>query len=243
MFIHKGLFLGVALSLSTISLAQGYDENKVNAQERQNLLDQIVKYTQQQGVSHFELIDKAELGDKKAAWYVSQMYHRGIYVDRDIDKSKKFAEIAGMNGNPEAQDYLSRHPSLSRHEQLAWANEAAASRHPKSLFYLGKSYLEADGVVRDIDLSMFYLARSAALGYEPARRLRQDILDQQINLPSFEDIVENARSGQIDGLRRLAEAYRNGILVDRDFQKADRIDRQIDALVEQESNHISNGYN
>lgn len=240
MFNKKSLVLGIALSLSFTVSAQSYDANNIKPQERQEFLDQITKYTQQKGISHFDLIDLAEDGDKQAAWFVAQMYHLGVLVEKDLGKSKELAELAGLNGNVEAQDYLSRHPGLSRQEQIQWNNEAAASRHPKSLFYLGKAYLEGDGVERDLDLSMFYLARSAALGYEPAKRLRQDILDQQIKLPSFQDILENARSGQIDSLRRLSEAYRNGVLIDRNIVKANRIDRQIQILVDQESNHRSN---
>lgn len=240
MFLKKGLVLGVALSFSSILSAEIYDADTVASKERQVFLDEVTEYLSQQSMSHFELVDLAEEGDKTAAWYVSQMYHMGVLVDKDIAKSKQLAEVAGLNGNIEAADYLSRHPSLSRQDQLAWTNEAAASRHPKSLFYLGKAYLEADGVQRDLDLAMFYLARSAALGYEPAKRLRQDILDQQIKLPSFGDILENARSGQIDSLRRLAEAYRNGILIDRNIAKANLIDQQIQNLVREENNHRSN---
>lgn len=238
----KTFILGALLAFSTSVSSQIYDADAANDKERQNFLDQVVSYMEENSISHFELIDMAEDGHKEAAWYVSQMYHRGILVDRDIDKSKELANIAGINGSVEAQDYLSRHPSLTRSEQIAWSNEAAASRHPKSLFHLGKAYLEGDGVVRDLDLAMFYLARSSALGHEPAKRLRQDILDHQIKMPSFSDILENARSGQIDSLRRLAEAYRDGVLIDRNIEKANRIDRQIDLLVKQENNHRANIY-
>lgn len=239
MFNKKTLVFIGALSLAGNVSAQLKGSE---SESRQDFLDEITSYTEQHGLSHFELIDRAEDGDKTAAWFVAQMYHRGILVEKDLEKSRRLAKVAGLNGNAEAKDYLSRHPSLDRNEQLMWTNDAAASRHPKSLFYLGKAYLEADGVERDIDLSLFYLARSASLGYEPAKELREDILDHQTDLPSFADILENARSGQIDSLRRLAEAYRNGILIDRNVHKANRIDRQIDILVDEEANHRSNAY-
>lgn len=232
-----------ALLLSTLaSVSFAYDPDVKQEVERQNFINEINKYTYQNNINHFDLLDLARNGNKEAAWYASQMYHRGILVEKDLEKSKEFAALAGLNGNPDAQDYLSRHPALTRSEQLAWSNEAAASDHPKSLYYLGRSYLTGDGVPSDLDLAMFYLARSSSLGYEPARRLRQDILDQQIKLPSFGDILENARNGQIDSLRRLAEAYRNGVLIDRDIAKANRIDQQIDVLVNKEDNHRSNLY-
>lgn len=242
MILKKTILVGVLTSFSVLVSAGAFDADSAEALERTQFLDRVNAYTHQQSINHLELIGLAEQGDKEAAWYVSQMYHRGILLDKDVSEAEKYARLAGLNGNPDAQDYLSRHPDLSRQEQLAWSNEGASASHPRSLFYLGKAFLEEDGVPRDIDLALFYLSRSASLGYEPAQRLRQDILDQQIQLPAFEDVLENARSGQVDALKRLAEAYRNGIIIDRDIAKADLIDHQIDKLVQFEPNHTVNGY-
>ena len=212
------------------------------SQEREELIFDVNNYVRGESIDHFELIERAENGDEVAAWYASQMYHLGILVDKDVRKATKLAQLAAINGNADAQDYLSRHPGLSRDDQMYWSNKGASASHPKSLFDLGKAYLESDGVPRDIDLALFYLSRSADLGHEPAQRLKQDILDQQIQLPSFQDILENARSGQIDALKRLAEAYRNGILIDRNIAKAELIDAQINKLSGHAPNHTVNAY-
>lgn len=230
------------LSFSASVFAGPFDKDLESSTDRSQFLKDVSSYLQEQSINHFELIERAESGDKESSWYVSQMYHRGVLLDKDVSEAEKYARLAGLNGNNDAQDYLSRHPDLSRQEQLAWANESAAANHPKSLFYLGLSFLNEDGVPRDIDLALFYLSRSSDLGYEPAQRLRQDILDQQIKLPAFGDILKNARSGQVDALKRLAEAYRNGIIIDRDLEKAALIDYQIEKLVEFEPNHTINGY-
>lgn len=238
--LFSALFFGVLFSAPSHSMS--FDQDTEDSIERSQFLKSVNSYLYKQSIDHFDLIERADRGDKEASWYVSQMYHQGILLDKNPEKAEKYARLAGLNGNDKAQDYLSRHPDLDRQEQLLWANKSAAANNAKSLFYLGKSFIEADGVPRDIDLALFYLSRSSDLGYKPAIRLRQDILDQQIELPSFEDILENARSGQIDALKRLAEAYRNGILIDRDISKAELIEYQIEQLVEFEANHTVNGY-
>lgn len=115
----------------------------------------------------------AEEGLDSAQHKVGKMYYDGKVVPQDIQMAKKWMKEAALKGNVAAQSDLGEllFKNKEYKEALAWLEKASDKEDAKAMFYFGTCYRFGYGVEKDLDKFLFYLKKSAKLGYKEATEM------------------------------------------------------------------------
>lgn len=115
----------------------------------------------------------AEEGLDSAQHKVGKMYYEGDGVPQDIQMAKKWLKEAALKGNVAAQSDLGEllFKNKEYKEALTWLEKASDKEDAKAMFYFGTCYRFGYGVEKDLDKFLFYLKKSAKLGYKEATEM------------------------------------------------------------------------
>ena len=143
-----------------------------------------------------ETARRAELGDAEAQAVLGSIYHLGLGVPQDYQKSAKWLRRAAEQGYAKAQINLGYMYKIGhgvpQDDQLAayWARRAAEQGHTKAQAVLGGMYALGQGAPKDYVLAYKWLNLAAAQGV--ARKNRDD-LAEKMNTSQIQEAEKLAR--------------------------------------------------
>ena len=126
----------------------------------------------------------AKQGDPAAQSKLGHMYHWGIGVSRDTQKSIKWYRMAAKQGYTDAQVFLGivYHAGLGVPqdylEGINWLSLAAAQGDSVAQLCLGRVYSKGEGVPQDYIMAHMWLNLAAARGNEHARTERDFVSEK-----------------------------------------------------------------
>jgi len=99
-------------------------------------------------------------------------------------EDKEFILLADA-GEPQAQDDLGQFFLAAAKPKSAvyWFQLAAQKNHPDAMQWLGHCYVNGQGVPKDENLGLMWLARAAALGHVIAQGLMQGLVKRALHSP------------------------------------------------------------
>lgn len=143
----------------------------------------------------------AKQGDPAAQTKLGHMYHWGIGVSRDTQKSIKWYRLAAEQGYTDAQVFL----GINYHrgfgvpqdyqEGINWVRLAAEQGDPAAQLYLGSVYCDGEGVPQDYIMAHMWWNLAAARGLDRAHTLR-------------DFVAEHMTAAQIAEAQRLAREWK-----------------------------------
>lgn len=142
------------------------------------------------------------------------------YQRSDIVAAMSWFRKAAELGDPEAQLRLGR--ILDRAEQneeaVDWFRKAAEQGFAAAQYELGTSYVEGEGVTKDLLIAVSWIARAAESNHEPAIRTLATAFERgQLGLAADHAKVirwleKGVSIGDAWSIRKLASAYESGAL-------------------------------
>lgn len=179
----------------------------------------------------------SELKDDTAPYFLGKFYKDGLFVAQNEKKAMKLFKIAAERGNPDgmfsyATALAKRGKNMDDIEvALSWLWRAARMDHPESQLALG-SLLDGDlEPIADIDQSKYWLHRAAVNECEGAASilaenwLDEDASDEEIQ-EMFELLQDALERGDYSAAVTLGDIYREGAIVEKDFERAYKYYRQ-----------------
>ena len=113
----------------------------------------------------------AEKGDADAQFNLGQAYKLGRGVATDLAKAQVWFERAAKRGHLDAQTNLGLllFQNGDRTGAMRWLKIAAESGEPRAMLLYGTALYNGDGVARDPARAYAFIARSAEMGFGPAK--------------------------------------------------------------------------
>lgn len=226
------LAVSILLMVGSASAASGVDDGI--------RLFQQEKYVESAKI----LLPLAEAGDARAQFYMGVMYHDGVGVPRDFQKSVEMYKKAASQGHVRSMYFLAvayracLGTRCDREKALKWFQSAAERGDRDAILELGDAYRSGfDGVKRDYGkaLEQYELARKKGhkcadqrigemyIGVDPLSKdypLRRD----------YKKALSKVRSSAMKGCRRamvrLAEFYEKGQIDRYDETGIVRVDEE-----------------
>lgn len=159
----RALFAALLLSIAFCPVSRGDFEEALRAYKNRDIPAAI------------RLLSEAAIaGDSKAAWFLGQIYDRGLQIRKNSGEAAKWYRIAAeqhypdaeaslgllyVNGDGVEQDYV---------QALKWLGLGAEHGQVDAIYNLGVSYLRGWGVERKPQLAVKFFQRAAELEYVDA---------------------------------------------------------------------------
>jgi TPR repeat protein len=89
--------------------------------------------------------------------------HAGLDLDASEVEAVLLADAQDVEGCADLALILSMRGLHSR--AIEWIQRAADKGHPDAMHWLARAYLDGQGVERDVNVGLMWLAKSAALGH------------------------------------------------------------------------------
>lgn len=164
---------------------------------------------------------------------LGEAFEQGQGVTRDYGKAQEHYENAATLGHADAMCNLGLMYDFGRIKYIGknsttavdWYNKAAGLKHPRAQFYLGKSYADGEGVLKDEAKAIELYIRAANQGYAPAQCCLGIMYDRgrgtNINpVKACEWYEKAAEKGFSIAQFNLGLAYAKGEGVKQDDEKA-----------------------
>ncbi len=104
----------------------------------------------------------AQQGDRMAQYSVGLMYANGQGVAADNAEANKWFQSAAQQGDAMAQLKLAM---ANAKDSIKWYSQAAEQGDPKALHWMAVSYLNGDGVPKDMSQAIQFYTKAADSGY------------------------------------------------------------------------------
>ena len=178
-----------------------------------------------------ELEKRVNNGKAYEQYMVGELYYKGLEVEKDYIKAKKWFEKAAIQGHANAQVYLGvlYYKGLgveqNYKEARKWFERAAIQGHANAQFYLGYLYENGLGVERDYKRAKEWYAKAAKQGNANALNnlitLHVKLLKvEQENKKTIEFLEIAAKLENRVAQYNLGYLYGKGLGVEQDYKKA-----------------------
>ena len=154
-----------------------------------------------------QLEKRAKNGDAEAQFQTGKFYHKGAYVNRDIETAAEWYLEAKKQGHEAAKEQL-----YSFYSKVL---EKDAKDNAESMYVLGCFYMDGNQVEKNLKKGTKYLATAYQKGHEQSF--------EKLSSTYNKDLEKIAKKGDKRAQIALAKCYLNGIGVDKNKKKASKL--------------------
>jgi TPR repeat protein len=154
-----------------------------------------------------QLEKRAKNGDAEAQFQTGKFYHKGAYVNRDIETAAEWYLKAKEQGHELAKEQF--------YSFFSKILEKDAKDNAESMYVLGCFYMDGNQVEKNLKKGTKYLATAYQKGHEQSF--------EKLSSTYNKDLEKIAKKGDKRAQIALAKCYLDGIGVDKNKKKASKL--------------------
>ena len=154
-----------------------------------------------------QLEKRAKNGDAEAQFQTGKFYHKGAYVNRDIETAAEWYLEAKKQGHEAAKEQF-----YSFYSKVL---EKDAKDNAESMYVLGCFYMDGNQVEKNLKKGTKYLATAYQKGHEQSF--------EKLSSTYNKDLEKIAKKGDKRAQIALAKCYLDGIGVDKNKKKVSKL--------------------
>jgi enhanced entry protein EnhC len=168
----------------------------------------------------------AEAGDTHARDYVMAAYLYGYGVEKNPDKSRRYAVQAAKSGDPIGQYALARDFLEGRHHStrkmgVVWLKKSAKQKFPNAQYKLGLLYLNGQNIKKDRAKGIDLIAKAAEQNFTPAMVKLAELATKESRDSVAKAWYEKAaEEGNVSAMVALAKQYQDPKSSNHDLNQA-----------------------
>lgn len=177
------------------------------------------------------LYEDARRGDPEANYLLGQMYRLGIVKKRSFQQAVNHFDLAAKQDHNEAifmyglltlcADPISDNSNCKiQADSFSYIEKSAILGNSDAQLMMGKYSLNGMFLRKDNDVALFWINKSAAQKNKMAQTLLLQLSNKSDYYLDFDSVRKDAVLGDPNSMVKLAQAYANGWVVERNLSKA-----------------------